>query len=243
MILRVTPTAALLTTLAVALMVTLYTLLARRPSPSPPLPPTAANGAPAVVTDFTFTETQGERTHWLLKAQRARYFERDNRVEVDTIRADLRDGERVVLHLEAANGRVDLASFTFDLTGGVRITDPDGLDLSTPQLHFDGERRQLSGDSTLDLHKPPYRIAGKRFTYDVTTRQLTVEEAVHLVVSPPPEHGSLGGDLGHGEEAVPVGVNPPAAATATPPSPRPAAPAAAACARRSRRCLPSHLAT
>jgi len=181
MILRVTPTAALLTTLAVALMVTLYTLLARRPSPSPPLPPTAANGAPAVVTDFTFTETQGERTHWLLKAQRARYFERDNRVEVDTIRADLRDGERVVLHLEAANGRVDLASFTFDLTGGVRITDPDGLDLSTPQLHFDGERRQLSGDSTLDLHKPPYRIAGKRFTYDVTTRQLTVEEAVHLV--------------------------------------------------------------
>jgi len=184
MILRVTPTTAVVTATAVALVVTLYFLLARGPG-SPPAGKERGDRAPAVVTDFTFTETRGGQTHWLLKARRARYFEHDNRVEVEAIRADLRDGKRVLLHLEATTGRVDLASFTFDLTGGVRITDPDGLRLATPELHFDGPTRLLTGDGSLDLRRPPYRIAGRRFTYNVTTRELVVEEAVHLVVTPP----------------------------------------------------------
>lgn len=189
MILRVTPISALVTTMAVALVATLYFLLARGPA-APPKDNGEADGAPAVVTDFTFTETRGELTHWLLKAHRARYFEHDNRVVVEAIRADLREGKRVLLHLEATSGHVDLASFTFDLTGGVRITDPDGLDLTTPQLHFDGPSRMLTGDGPLDLQRPPYRIAGGRFTYDATTRQLTVEDAVHLVVTPPSNRGA-----------------------------------------------------
>jgi len=189
MILRITPTSALVTAMAVALVSTLYVLLARGPA-APPADGGKGDGAPAVITDFTFSETKGALTHWILKARRARYFERDNRVEVEAIRADLREGERVLLHLEAMRGHVDLASFTFDLTGGVRITDPDGLRLATPQLHFDGPTRRLTGDGPLDLDRPPYRIAGRRFTYDVTTRQLTVEEAVHLVVTPPATEGT-----------------------------------------------------
>lgn len=184
MILRVTPATALVTATAVALVVTLYLILTHGPA-EPPAGEEERDGAPAVITNFTFTETRGALTHWLLKARRARYFEHDNRVEVEAIRADLREGERVILHLEAASGRVDLVSFTFDLTGGVRITDPDGLRLATPQLHFDGPTRLLTGDGPLDLQRPPYRIAGGRFTYDTTTRRLTVEEAVHLVVTPP----------------------------------------------------------
>ncbi len=193
MILRVTPTSTLVTTMAVALVATLYFLLAHGPA-APPTGSGEADGAPAVVTDFTFTETRGELTHWLLKAHRARYFEHDNRVEVEAIRADLRDGKRVLLHLEATSGHVDLASFTFDLTGGVRITDPDGLRLTTPQLHFDGPSRVLTGDGPLDLRRPPYRIAGEGFTYDVATRRITVEEAVHLVVTPPPSPHPAAGD-------------------------------------------------
>ncbi len=193
MILRVTPTSALVTAMALTLVVTLYFLLARGPA-APPTTESEVDGAPAVVTDFTFTETKGGQTHWLLKAHRARYFEHDNRVEVEAIRADLRDGKRVILHLEATSGHVDLASFTFDLTGGVRITDPDGLRLTTPQLHFDGPSRMLTGDGPLDLQRPPYRIAGGPFTYNVTTRRITVKEAVHLVVTPPPSPHPAAGD-------------------------------------------------
>jgi len=197
MILRITPTSALVTAMAVALVSTLYALLAGGPS-APPADDGEADDAPAVVTDFTFTETKGDLTHWLLKARRARYFEHDNRVEVEAIRADLREGKRILLHLEAASGHVDLASFTFDLTGGVRITDPDGLRLTTPQLHFDGPTRLLTGDGPLDLHRPPYRVGGAQFTYDVTTQQLTVEKPVHLVVTPPAASGRMERDPLHG---------------------------------------------
>jgi len=210
MILRITPTSALVTAMAVALVTTLYALLARGPA-TLPTGKEETGGAPAVVTDFTFTETKGGQTHWLMKARRARYFERDNRVEVEAIRADLRDGERVLLHLEATSGHVDLASFTFDLTGGVRITDPDGLRLTTPQLHFDGPTRRLTGDGPLDLHRPPYQIAGGRFTYNVTTHQLTVEEAVHLVVTPPAAVGAGAGTASVAPHPVADGL--PAAAT------------------------------
>ncbi len=214
MILRITPTSALITALAVALVVTLYVLLAGGPS-SPPSGASRGEEAPAVVTDFTFSETRGGQTHWLLKARQARYFEHQNRVEVEQIRADLRDGPRVLLHLEAASGRVDLTSFTFDLTGGVQITDPDGLHLTTPQLHFDGPTRLLTGAGPLDLRRPPYRIAGGRFAYNVSTRQLTVEEAVHLVITPPPAGGAAAGS----KRAPAAGEAEPAPRTALTPTP------------------------
>ncbi|RMF85940.1 MAG: hypothetical protein D6739_03845, partial [Nitrospirae bacterium] len=89
MTLRLTPLTALVTAAGCGLVAALYLVLARGPEPLP----TAAKPqgpAPAVVTDFTFTETRGAETRGSLKARRASYCERQNRVRVEEIEADLR---------------------------------------------------------------------------------------------------------------------------------------------------------
>jgi LPS export ABC transporter protein LptC len=174
----------LLFTMAGLLIATVYFLLASGvPTPE------GGNGgpqeAPAVVSDFTFTETRGGETRWHLRAERALYFEDENRVDVEGIVVDLRQGDRSVLHLQASRGAVDLAAFSFDLAGEIVLTDPTGLDLRTAAIHFDGQSRNLSGNVPLKLRRPPYRVAGQRFTYEVNTQRLIVDGAVTVTVVSP----------------------------------------------------------
>lgn len=145
----------------------------------------APQEAPAVVSNFTFTETRGGETRWHLQAQRALYYEDQNRADVEGIVVDLRQGDISVLHLEAARGAVDLAAFSFDLSGEIVLTDPDGLDLRTAAVHFDGHTGRLSGNDPLQLDRPPYRVAGQRFTYEVNTQRLVVDGAVSVTVTGP----------------------------------------------------------
>jgi len=142
--------------------------------------------APAMVSDFTFTETRGEETRWHLRASRALYFEEQRRVDVEGIVVDLRQGETLVLHLEATRGAVDLAAFSFDLTGKIVLTDPQGLDLRTSAVHFDGETRRLSGVDPVQLRRPPYHLAGQRFSYELTTQRLEMDGEVVVTVAEPP---------------------------------------------------------
>ena len=142
--------------------------------------------APAVVSNFTFTETRGEETRWHLRASRALYFEEQRRVEVEGIVGDLRQQEVSVLHLEATRGIVDLAAFSFDLTGDIVLTDPQGLDLRTSEVHFDGETRRVSGVKPVQLQRPPYHLTGQRFTYELTTQHLEMDGDVVVTMGGPP---------------------------------------------------------
>jgi LPS export ABC transporter protein LptC len=172
----------LLFAMAGLLLVTVYFLLASG-VPTPEGNNGGPQEAPAVVSNFTFTETRGGETRWHLRAERALYFEEQNRVDVEGIVVDLRQGDVSVLHLEAARGTVDLAAFSFDLTGEIVLTDPGGLDLRTAAVHFDGQTRHLSGNEPLQLHRPPYRVVGQRFSYEVTTQRLVVDGAVSVTVA------------------------------------------------------------
>jgi LPS export ABC transporter protein LptC len=167
------------------LLATVYFLLASG-VPTPEGDDGGPHAAPAVVSNFTFTETRGGETRWHLQADRALYFEEQNRVDVEGIVVDLRQGDVSVLHLEATRGAVDLAAFSFDLTGEIVLTDPQGLDLRTVAIHFDGQSRHLSGNEPLQLHRPPYRVAGERFTYELTTQRLIVDGAVSVTMAGPP---------------------------------------------------------
>jgi LPS export ABC transporter protein LptC len=172
----------LLFAMAGLLLATVYFLLASG-VPSPEGEDAGPQEAPAVVSNFTFTETRAGETRWHLRARRALYYEDQNRADVDGIVVDLRQGDVSVLHLEAAHGAVDLTAFSFDLTGEIVLTDPEGLDLRTAAVHFDGQTRHLSGNQPLQLRRPPYRVAGQRFTYEVNTQRLVVDGAVSVTVA------------------------------------------------------------
>jgi len=110
------------------------------------------------VKDVRFTEVGESGEKWEIRAERARYFRKENKALFDRadIRLVLKDGK--VFRVRGDRGSMDTSSRDIELTGNVTVESDGGDRFSTDRLQYSHEKGIVSADGAVVLENARMRI-------------------------------------------------------------------------------------
>ena len=110
------------------------------------------------VKDVRFTEVGESGEKWEIRAERARYFRKENKALFDRadIRLVLKDGK--VFRVRGDRGSMDTSSRDMELTGNVTVESDGGDRFSTDRLQYSHEKGIVSADGAVVLENARMRI-------------------------------------------------------------------------------------
>jgi LPS export ABC transporter protein LptC len=112
---------------------------------------------------------------WMLWARSVQYFEQETQAEGVEVR--FLDEGKEVLYVRAERLIFDHRSGDLKMSGGVSVSDPEGLRLSTDEAYWDDEKRVLTSDSLVSIERDDLRLQGEGFEYHPDEGTLTIKEA------------------------------------------------------------------
>ena len=114
----------------------------------------------------------------LLQADTAYTYQDNTRTELRVVRSTfytetgVKEGT-----LTSREGTYDSRSGTMEARGNVIVIAEDGRRLETPQLRYDPQRNEISGDSAFVLTRPGDILTGVGFTTDPNLTRIRVDSA------------------------------------------------------------------
>jgi LPS export ABC transporter protein LptC len=110
------------------------------------------------VKDVRFTEVGESGEKWEIRAERARYFRKENKALFDRadIRLVLKDGK--VFRVRGDRGSMDTSSRDMELVGNVSVESDGGDRFSTDRLQYSHAKGIVSADGAVVLENARMRI-------------------------------------------------------------------------------------
>ncbi len=110
------------------------------------------------VKDVLFTEVGASGEKWEIRAQRARYFRRENKALFDKadIRLVLKDGK--VFRVRGDRGSMNTSSRDMEISGNVTVESDSGDRFSTDRLQYSHAKGVVSTDGAVVLENERMRI-------------------------------------------------------------------------------------
>jgi len=110
------------------------------------------------VKDVRFTEVGESGEKWEIRAERARYFRKENKALFDRadIRLVLKDGK--VFRVRGDRGSMDTSSRDMELAGNVTVESDGGDRFSTDRLQYSHAKGIVSADGAVVLENARMRI-------------------------------------------------------------------------------------
>ncbi|MEO0004566.1 MAG: LPS export ABC transporter periplasmic protein LptC [candidate division WOR-3 bacterium] len=132
-----------------------------------------------VILDLTLDESMSGRRLWTLYASRAVVWEKDNRIDVDTIKIVFYDENGAPYsQLNADCGRVFTRTEDLVARGNVRVTTSDSTTLLTDSLAWDNSRRIVHTDADITIRTLKGTIWGKGLVSDASLERIEIKSEV-----------------------------------------------------------------
>lgn len=151
-----------------------------RRAPAPVQQP--AQQAEYQIKDVRINETLDGNLRWTLNADQAEVYEQKGITVMRkvVIQVFSRDGDWTVTSDEGTlhNNRRDVT-----LTGDVVIRSSDGLQMRTPTLSWNNERRTLSTDDPVEINQKGTTITGLGLAVQMQEETATVHRSVRVVIT------------------------------------------------------------
>jgi len=127
----------------------------------------AKSDAEVTLKDMEYTELQGGKRLWTIRATEARYFQGEQKTLLSTVRVAffLESGDEI--QLESREGSLHTGSKNIELWDAVHAILPKGYELSSEYARYDHQQQTISSESPIRLEGPDVRLEGTRWEYRI----------------------------------------------------------------------------
>jgi len=134
------------------------------------------------IKDVRINETLDGNLRWTLEADQAEVYDQKaiTVMRKVVIQVFSRDGDWTVT---SDNGTLHNNRRDVSLTGDVVIRSSDGLEMRTPTLEWDNERRTLSTDEPVEISQKGTTITGSGFAVHMQEETAAVRRNVRVVIT------------------------------------------------------------
>lgn len=156
-----------------------WRVMGRRPPPPVQQPPQQAEYQ---IKDIHINETLEGNLRWTLNADQAEVYDQKGvtLMRKVTVQVFSKDGDWTVTSDEGTldNNRRDVA-----LKGNVIIRSSDGLEMRSPTLGWDNEKRALSTADPVTITRQGTTITGKGLTVQMQEETAAIQQGVRVVIT------------------------------------------------------------
>jgi LPS export ABC transporter protein LptC len=164
-------------------VVALALLPEKRPRHEPTTQPVASSAAEMTLAGIEFTEIEQQQKHWTLKAAAARYFQNEQKTELEDVHLIffLKSGEDVQLQSQA--GVLYAGTKNIELLGGVQAVVSKAYSLTTQYAFYDHQRKTISSTTALHVQGPEILLEGRNWEYSMAEQRARIQNGVTATVS------------------------------------------------------------
>jgi lipopolysaccharide export system protein LptC len=155
-------------------------------------PPTSAtpgtiDKADATISQFTFTQTKGDKVQWQVDAKQARLFEQEKRALLETVDVTLFGQRGKELTVQGDEGTLNTETKNFLLTNRSEplvVRTDSGYVIYTNHLAWTDETREIRTQDPVRIVGNGLEVTGKGLLGHLDTEEFEVLEDVHVDVAP-----------------------------------------------------------
>ena len=150
-----------------------------------------------MLTNIEFTEIEQEQRKWTLKATQARYFQEEQRTELEDVHLVLymRSGDTVELRSET--GILHAGSKDIELVGQVHAWIAQSYDVNTDYAYYSHKEQKVYSDSSVHVEGPELILDGGPWHFLVAQQQGTVGGGIKARLTFTPRMLGSGGQPNH----------------------------------------------
>jgi len=166
-----------------------YLLMTNATSVHPPTAttPGTITGADAIISQFTFTQTKGEKVQWQVEARQARLFEQDKRAILDKVAVTLFGLQGKEMTVEGDEGILDTETKNFMLENRSEplvIYTASGYTIYTNHVAWTDQTREIRTQDPIRIVGHGLEITGRGLLGHLDTEEFEVLEDVHVDLVP-----------------------------------------------------------
>jgi len=170
-------------------LVAILTWRTLAPSPKKNLsPPEPVSTADLQLDRMKYTETREGVKEWELEAASVRYFQDENMVFLEKVKATFFGKNQESYTLVGERGRFNTQTKTIEVFDGVRIESSDGYRMQTQTLEYRAEERELRTSDPVEMSGPQLDVRGTGLVVELDHQRLKILKQVTTTV-----YGSIPG--------------------------------------------------
>ncbi|MBE9537419.1 MAG: LPS export ABC transporter periplasmic protein LptC [Proteobacteria bacterium] len=139
-----------------------------------------------------FVETSGDRVVMEVDADKAFYYQGEEKVKLENPKAVLFGSMGEKTEINARHGVIDSETNDIQVEGDVRLVSPDGYLLKTDSLKYRKEKQIINSKSPVELTGDGFKVKGVGLKVNMDTGKITIYKDVVAVF----EYGFKGGPFG-----------------------------------------------
>jgi len=137
-----------------------------------------ATEAEMKLTDMEYTEMQGGRRLWTIKASEARYFQGEQKTVLKSVLLTFYLNEGDEIHLESQQGILYAGTKNIELWDTVHAMLPQGYEFSTERAFYEHEKAMISSEASIGISGPDLKLRGDRWQYRIPEHRAILEGGI-----------------------------------------------------------------
>jgi LPS export ABC transporter protein LptC len=138
---------------------------------------------PAIAADLQlnrvkYTETREGIIEWELEADSVRYFEDENTLFFEQVKATFFGKNQGTYVLVGKRGKVNTQTKAIEVFDGVKLDSSDGYRMQTQSLRYQAERRELTTSDPVEMSGPQLRVQGTGLIVEIDRQRMKILQRV-----------------------------------------------------------------
>lgn len=163
----------------------------------PPQGEKAPVNEPTIAADLQlnrvkYTETREGIKEWELEAASVRYFEDENTLFFEQVKATFFGKNQETYVLVGKRGKINTQTKALEVFDGVKLDSSDGYQMQTQSLKYQAERRELMTSDPVEMSGPQLRVQGTGLIVELNRQRMKVLKQVTTTFFHSPQETSRG---------------------------------------------------
>jgi len=134
------------------------------------------------IDNFTYTKSDRGRVQWQIKAERAEYFQDDNRAVLNTLEAIFYDEEGRIFTLQGARGEMNTETQDITVSGGITASTSEGYQLVTNSAYYNKEQGIVTTDDPVLFFGEGITVHAVGMEVKIEDQHVTLKQAVRALI-------------------------------------------------------------
>ncbi len=172
---------ATLAIISCGLLVAMIWLMFKPPAEEKEQPIASPLKADLQLKKVKYTETREGVMEWELEAFSVGYFQEEETVLCEKIKATFFGQNEVSFTLTGAKGKFNIKTKIIEVFDGVKIDSSDGYHLCAPSIKYLAEKRELMTTDLVQMEGPRFRVEGQGMIVDIAQQRIKLLNQVRTV--------------------------------------------------------------